>query len=60
MRRRSRARSTPKALDFEFATDTRLLRTPGLDGYHDAVCAEIELPPAETAVLATAANYLRS
>jgi hypothetical protein len=23
MRRRSRARSTPKALDFEFATDSR-------------------------------------
>ena len=28
----------------------------GADGYHDAVCAEIDLPAGETAVMGTAAN----
>lgn len=34
----------------------RAMTGDGLDGYHDRVCAEAALPPAETAVMGTAAN----
>ena len=34
----------------------RLIHEQGPDGYHDAACAEIALPPEETAVMGTAAN----
>lgn len=34
----------------------KVITENGLDGYHDSVCAEIGLPPAETAVMGTAAN----
>jgi adenosylcobinamide amidohydrolase len=34
----------------------RVIHEQGQEAYHDAVCAEIDLPPAETAVMGTAAN----
>jgi adenosylcobinamide amidohydrolase len=34
----------------------RVMTDQGLDGYHDRVCAEVDLPSAETAVMGTAAN----
>ncbi len=34
----------------------RAITDVGLDGYHDALCADIGLPPAETAAMGTAAN----
>jgi adenosylcobinamide amidohydrolase len=34
----------------------RAITEAGVDGYHDAVCAEIGLPPDQTAVMGTAAN----
>src|SRR5688572_32543670 len=34
----------------------RVIHEQGPEAYHDAVCAEIDLPPAETAVMGTAAN----
>jgi len=36
--------------------DRHRLMTEGLDAYHDRACAEAILPPAETAVMGTAAN----
>ena len=34
----------------------KVITDVGMEGYHDVVCAEIELPPAESAVMGTAAN----
>jgi adenosylcobinamide amidohydrolase len=34
----------------------RVVTESGLDAYHDAVCAEVSLPPEQTAVMGTAAN----
>jgi adenosylcobinamide amidohydrolase len=34
----------------------KIIAEAGMDAYHDAVCAEIGLPPAQTAVMGTAAN----
>ena len=34
----------------------RVMTEPGLDAYHDRVCAEVGLPPDRTAVMGTAAN----
>jgi adenosylcobinamide amidohydrolase len=36
--------------------DRHRMMTAGLDAYHDLVCAEVGLPPAETALMGTAAN----
>jgi adenosylcobinamide amidohydrolase len=35
---------------------SRVIHEQGPDAYHDAVCAEVGLPPADTAVMGTAAN----
>ncbi len=34
----------------------RVIHEQGPEEYHDAVCAEIDLPPADTAIMGTAAN----
>ena len=34
----------------------KVITDAGLEGYHDAVCAELALPPSQTAVMGTAAN----
>jgi adenosylcobinamide amidohydrolase len=34
----------------------KVMTDAGMDGYHDVVCAEIGLPPGESAVMGTAAN----
>lgn len=38
------------------AERSRLIREQGQEAYHDAVCAEIGVPPAESATMGTAAN----
>ena len=34
----------------------RVIHEQGPEAYHDSVCAEIDLPPSDTAVMGTAAN----